>query len=462
MKKAWLIVALVALGGLAVNTFADVQNIRLSGDIRMRGYYLDNTDSTNHRDTSFISQRTRVSVEADLEDHVLVVVTLKAEGRWGTTDSSLGNFGGLYGGSGAGNPAGNANSGNGRINRSFDVGIDEAYVQFNEIFYSAATLKLGRQYLHYGHGLILSSVEQEYNYDAGRLVLDYYPLTIDLVGAKLVESSSFSPSGGHGGNNLLFINARYEMTDSIIKNVEAYFGWVTQPSSLNIQNLRVPPTVSLTGNGGQSPWIIGIRGDLVPTENLKVWAEGVYEGGSAGQGGGGNDISAYLFNLGAQFTLKDTKWSPAFNAAFTWASGGGSVAKQEHSFRPWFGYADGYNGYLFAPALSNIQIINLGASVKPSENTTLSLQGYYYLAQNGQYGAGSDGNVDFGGLGYSNPGTARELGFEADLILGYDYSKDVRCQLVTAAFIPDRGFRTTATSFSRTAVELRGEVNVKF
>jgi len=37
-----------------------------------------------------------------------------------------------------------------------------------------ATLKLGRQYLQYGRGLILSSVEQEYNYDAARLVLDYY------------------------------------------------------------------------------------------------------------------------------------------------------------------------------------------------------------------------------------------------------------------------------------------------
>ena len=67
------------------------------------------------------------------------------------------------------------------------MGIDEAYVQLNEVFYTPATLKLGRQYLHYGHGLILSSAEQEYNYDAGRLVLDYYPLTIDLVGAELVN-----------------------------------------------------------------------------------------------------------------------------------------------------------------------------------------------------------------------------------------------------------------------------------
>jgi len=44
------------------------------------------------------------------------------------------------------------------------------------------------------------------------------------------------------------------------------------------------------------------------------------------------------------------------------------------SFVPWFDYADGYNGYLFAPALTDIHIFNLGASVKPYENTTLALQ----------------------------------------------------------------------------------------
>ena len=44
MKRIWLVVALAALGGLASKTFADVQNIRLSGDIRIRGYYLNVTE----------------------------------------------------------------------------------------------------------------------------------------------------------------------------------------------------------------------------------------------------------------------------------------------------------------------------------------------------------------------------------------------------------------------------------
>ena len=40
VKKLWLVVVLAALAGLSGKAFADVQNIRISGDIRIRGYYI--------------------------------------------------------------------------------------------------------------------------------------------------------------------------------------------------------------------------------------------------------------------------------------------------------------------------------------------------------------------------------------------------------------------------------------
>ena len=89
MKKVKQMVVLAAFVGLAINTYADVQNIRISGDIRIRGYELINTAGNDDEDQvknkdNFISQRTRVTVEADLEDHILAVVTLRAEGLWGS------------------------------------------------------------------------------------------------------------------------------------------------------------------------------------------------------------------------------------------------------------------------------------------------------------------------------------------------------------------------------------------
>jgi len=283
------------------------------------------------------------------------------------------------------------------------------YVQFNELFYTPATLKLGRQYLQYGRGLILSSVEQEYNYDAARLVLDYYPLTIDLVGAQLVNNQAFSAAPTHAGaSDLLFVNARYEMSDSAIKDVEAYFGWVSQGPSGPIASPRVPPTEPFAS----SPMIIGVRGDLNLTEGLQSWFEGAFEFGDDGILGA-NNLGAFLLNIGGKYTLKDVQWVPVLNGSYTFASGGGRN-NVDGRFIPWFDYVDGYNGYLFAPSLSNIHIFNLGASVKPYENTTLGLQVYYYLKADADSTAGSNGNVDFGGMSLAANGVSDDIGWEID------------------------------------------------
>jgi hypothetical protein len=425
VKKAWLVVALTALTGVVANTFADVQNIRLSGDVRLRGYYLADAGPDNVSNDSFIAQRTRVSVEADLEDHVLVVATMSAENLWG--------------GSGSGSRLSGATV-------SDQIGLVEGYVQLNEVFYSAATLKLGRQHLHYGHGLILSSVEQEYNYDAARLVLDYYPLTIDLIASKIASGSSFGvPSAPDWDTNLLFANARYEMTDSLIKNIEGYLGYLS----------------SRGASGMATPLIVGVRSDMNLTEGLNTYAEVAHEFGDAGAGAA-DDLSAWLINVGGSFSFKDTQWAPVVNGSWTWASGGGAT---EHNFVPWFDYVEGYNGYLAAPALSNIHILNLGGSVKPCENTTVSLQAYYYMMSDSDGVAFSNSAVDFGGLPIIGTATSisssKEIGWEFDTIVGYDYSKDVRCQLVYALFVPGTSVHT-ATSFDAVAHEVRGELNVKF
>jgi len=462
VKKVWLVVALVAWGGLAARSFADVQNIRLSGDIRIRGYFLDSTGIAPGSgggqqfdgNESFIAQRTRVSCEADLEDHVLVVVTLQAEGKWGDDNQNY------YADAGAG-----SQQSYGAISRRWEVGVAEAYVQFNEIFYTPATLKLGRQYLQYGRGLILSSVEQEYNYDAARLVLDYYPLTIDIVGAELVNNQAFGGQPTHdGANDLLFVNARYELSDSAIKDVEAYVGWVSQSQNTLLSVSRVPPT-----SADSSPVIVGLRADINPLDALQTWWEAAYEFGANG-GHVGDTIGAFLLNAGGKYTFKDVQWVPALNGNFIYASGGGAGTDADQGtgngqFRPWFDYADGYNGYLFEPALTDIAIFNLGASVKPYENTTLAIQGYYYMKADKMGLAGSNGNVDWGGPVWAAPvagntGNDAYLGWEIDGILGYDYSKDVRAQLVYGAFIPGTAYENA--DVHRVAEEVRAELNVKF
>ena len=314
MKKLRLMCALVAFGGLAISVFADVQNIRISGDIRIRGYFLSDVSGTlplpgitgggvqAETADSFITQRTRVTVEADLEDHVLVVVTLRAESMWGSMNESL------EGSAGAG--MGQVPVGILKVNRGFDVGIDEAYVQFNEMFWSPLTLKLGRQYLQYGRGLIFSSMDQEYNFDAARLVMDFYPLTVDFVYIKAWEGQFFGAGNVGwgslaGGNNTsidaIFANFRYEMSDSVLRDVEAYVGYMANNANLAGVNMGfpwIPPSGSLAV--GASPIIIGLRGDLAPVKNLDMWAEAAYE---CGEFNGSAHLNAWLANLGGRYTI---------------------------------------------------------------------------------------------------------------------------------------------------------------
>ncbi len=469
MKKVWLVVALVAFGGLVANSFADVQNIRLSGDVRTRGYFLNQAGNDGAGDqapgtASFIEQRTRVSVEADLEDHVLVVVTLAAEGEWGTPGGTSQN-------AGAGVGSGTAGTSVQPINNKWDVGIDEAYVQFNEMFYTPATLKVGRQYLMYGNGLILSSVEQEYNYDAARLVLDYYPMTLDFVFAQLVNNQSFGATASDAGSaDLLFVNGRYEISDSPLKSIEGYFGWVAQGSSGPISTPNNPPTLPFFNptTSGASPWILGGRLDSSLVEGLTMSFEAVYEGGSEGAAST-ESISAFLLQTKGRFAFKDVSMSPAINWGGTFASGGGkgqdpsTGALGSGQFVPWYDYQEGYNGYIFSPFLSNIRILNVGGTVKPYENTSFAVQFYYYQKVYNDSPAGSNPNIDFGGLsGWTTTAGSKDLGMELDGILGYDYSKDVRFQLVYGAFIPGGAYKNVPTYGAAVVQEVRGEINVKF
>jgi hypothetical protein len=457
VKRFCLVVVACLLIGGVQKSRADVQNIRLGGNIRMRGYYLANASDNNDGSTAFVTQRTTIIVEADLADHVFVLVSLDGESLWGGENEAR-------------NSAGPGSFINDLINKRFDIGVTEAYVQLNEMGGSPVSAKVGRQYMNYGRGLIISSWDQSYNYDSVKFMLDFYPTTIDLVYTRAYQLGMFSPNRqmidgtplSATGIDMLFGNIHHEIGKAIFRDVELYGGWL--PHGTITGSPTVPPSNpygTFPGVAAQ-PWIVGLRGDLAPMENMAAWVEGTYESGSPGNGAN-YAIAAFLANAGLKYTWKNTRFVPSINANYIYASG--SASNPQHNFIPWFDYVDGHNGYLFSPQLSNIQIFNVGASIKPCKNTSLSVQAYYYLKASAGAAAGTNPNYDFGGTGFTtwdptNPGTKSELGTEIDGILGYDYSKDVRFQLVYAFFIP--GLNYTQQGYGTCANEIRGEMNVAF
>ncbi len=427
MKK--IVVAVMAFAlvfALSTGLMAEVQNVRLGGDIRARMYYTKNLyDMGNDTDDDdfYFMQRSRISAEADLTDNVWAVATVEADGNWGYKGVSFAS-----------------QTGQSSTNE-WDVNIAEAYVQLGEIFYSPLTLKLGRQHLQYGRGFLISSREWENKFDAARMIMDLYPWTIDLVYSRLVESDRVITGGSPkpaDDEDLFGLNLNYQED---LWTMEGYiFGirdeWEADDPAVPGELIK------------NAPIALGIRGDASPIEALDIWGEFCYELGKYQLDSmtDSENIRAFAFDAGMVYVF-DVTWEPAVALSYTFASGDdGSDATNplEGFFNPFFNY--NYYGYAYSPYLSNIGIFNAQLSVLPSEDTTLILDFYYYNQAKDVAMSMGNPNQDNGGVMAMTDGQDKDLGMELDIILEYDYTEDVSTQFVTAWFKPGDAYETDTFS----------------
>ncbi|MBN2190921.1 MAG: alginate export family protein [Candidatus Aureabacteria bacterium] len=537
MKK-FLLASLALIFVLSSAAIAEVQNVKVGGEIRVRGYYEDNrTDLStenkfpgarpddawqyrwNPRDEqipndtlsaqhwsdtdSYILQRTQVYVEADLTDNVLVRVTLEANGAWGSTDGDNNPNSPLRGGT-----------------ENWDAGIVEAWLQVSELYYSPLTLKVGRQYLNYGTGFMISDKEKFWNFDAVKAVLDFYPWTLDLIYAKLAENTDREFQVANSATAAIFDTRRdWDLYGANLRysadfwNIEAYvFGTQNTTDTSHYANsaLRTAYTSYTNGVGWANvqgrlvpsdlaPSVVGIRGDVRPVEQLDIWGEFTYEFGNRGaiarwatdndrtiqnplEEANEIDLEAYAVDCGLTYTF-DWTWEPAITLAYTFASGSSdnvteetdsagnrirSWDKKSHAFYPLFDYD--YYGYAFSPMLSNIHIFNAGLSVLPLENVEVVLDYYHYEqdknnqcelgASAGLYPVVGNPFMDNGGVSAPTNGKEKSLGDEIDVTINYDYSEDVSVQLIAAYFIPGGAFDNVTEE--KEMIEVRGELKVNF
>ncbi len=442
MKKMLMAVMAFALVfSLSTSLMAEVQNVRLGGDIRARMYYTKNLyDVGNDTDDDdfYFMQRSRISAEADLTDNVWAVATVEADGNWGYKGVSFAS-----------------QTGQSSTNE-WDVNIAEAYVQLSEIFYSPLTLKLGRQYLQYGRGFLISSREWENKFDAARMIMDLYPWTIDLVYSRLVESDRVITGGSPkpaDDEDLFGLNLNYQED---LWTMEGYIFGIRD--EWEADDPAVPG--ELTKN---APIALGIRGDASPFESLDLWGEFCYELGKYQLDSmtDSENIRAFAFDAGMVYVF-DVTWEPAVALSYTFASGDdGSDATNplEGFFNPFFNY--NYYGYAYSPYLSNIGIFNAQLSVLPSEDTTLVLDFYYYNQAKDVAMSMGDPNQDNGGVMAMTDGQDKDLGMELDVILEYDYTEDVSTQFVAAWFKPGDAYETD-TFDPDDVFEARAEVIVSF
>ncbi len=435
-KMMVVLLAALMLFGVSFAVKAEVQNVRLGGDIRARMYYdknLNTVDTDEDRDDFFFRQRTRISAEADLTDNVWVVSTVEADGVWGQQVVS---------------PDGT------KTDNEWDVNIAEAYIQLSEIIYSPWTTKIGRQYLNYGRGFLISSREWEYKFDAWRNIFDFFPWTIDLFYSRLVESDPASagfdePKGGDD-EDLFGLNMNYQAD---LWTMEGYvFG---KRDSYDEEY----------GDDKQAPIAVGIRLDASPVEAFDIWAEFAYELGKYQTTTMAEDenMRALGFDLGMVYVF-DVTWEPAVALSYTYGSGDKGddpLNPGEKMFDPMFNY--NYYGYAYSPKLSNIGIFNAQVSILPSDSTTFILDFYYYSQNEDVAMSMGNPDMDNGGVSAVTNGTDSNLGMELDAIIEYDYTEDVSFQVVGAWFKAGDAYNVTDNDDSPDDVfEFRMELLASF
>ena len=471
MKKLMLFCALALLVAFVVPAAAEVQNVKVSGDIRTYGAYRNNFDlsdvASNDDNTDWINTAARLRVDADLTDNVGTTVRVINERDWGIEETALSSDG------------------------NTDVSVDLASLMLKEFLYSPLTLTIGRQELRYGNGLVVGDVDgnafsrngstgtgsgiyaAEFSrrkaFDAIRAVLDFDPITVDVFHALIEEISGDENVVSSAGNSedwtLTGVDVSYAVGD-YNANVAGY--WVLSHQSGEASSPTPPQlggTWSTDTNHGREINTFGARGNIEPVAGLDLGVEIAFQDGEYSNT---RDQSAAAFQANGSYTF-DAKFKPVVRLAYHYFSGEevANLGDQE-SWIPTFedqtlgiiadrmqnsivSGADQAGGDAPHGASTNMHIINLGGSIEPIDDVSLSVDWYNYTL--------AEENDSSGGLGATSSAFTNDddYGDEVDVVLAYDYTEDVTFNGTFAVFSPGNAWDSDAQD---TAIQGTGGVTV--
>jgi len=463
----------VALCGTA---YAEVQNIRVSGDLDVKAVAQTNYDLkakqlnyshegtgtldnvTNDDDSRFIISTLHLQVDADLTDNVSATVRLLNQRLW--EDHTAGGD---------------------------QITLDNAYVVLREFLYSPLTVILGRQNLLVGNGFIvgdgaLADPEgvfaandpnnvhaagnngQEYSafnaFDAVRLILDYSPLTLDLFYAKGNESGATEDD-----ETLYGVVANYKL-DEWDAVIEPYWIYLDDQAGVNTVTVN---DAQFAGAGrtyeGNKVHTLGVRTSASPVENLRIDAEGAFQFGDMYDTTGVGPISerdreAFAASLYANYTWEDAPWTPATGLGWVFFSGeeastarAGGDFDEVDEFNAWHSvyrgqfwtYIQDFLGGADAPANpyttvdandtganTNRHLLYFDVNASPMEDVTLFAR--YVRAYFDED---------------PRPGRDSHAGDEFDVKATYDYTEDVTLGVFAGWFFPGDYYDGEPTTSAR-------------
>ncbi|MBI3322749.1 MAG: alginate export family protein [Candidatus Omnitrophica bacterium] len=324
----------VALTGTA---YAEVQNIKVSGDIDLKGISQHNYDlqsslenqsfnggidnaNTNDDSVGFFLSTTRVRVDADLTDNVSASVRLLNQRVWDAHSTAE------------------------------TIHLDNAYVVLKEFLYSPLTVIAGRQNLQYGDGFIIgdglladpegvfaaldsgaagvgvhtAGIGQEHSaynaYDAIRMILDFAPLTVEGVIAKMNEAGAVRDD-----SDLYGVIVNYKL-DQWNAEIEPYWFWKNNEADTVTTNDSLTSAGALRTYEHNDVHTVGLRLAGSPIENLRLSGEGAGQWGeltdlTAAAGIQERDRQGWAGQLRAEYDWVTVPWTPTTGIGWVFYSG---------------------------------------------------------------------------------------------------------------------------------------------
>ena len=472
MSRSILVGLLAFAVVLSGTAYAEVQNIKVSGDLDIKGVVHSNYDLkdkqknerqlnaggtgdvvTNDDDERFVLSTMHINVDADLTDNVSTSVRLLNQRKWDNFTAGVDQ-----------------------------ITIDNAYVTLREFLYSPLTIIAGRQNLRYGSQFIvgdglLADPEgvfpstattgtqlngREYSafnaFDAIRAILDFSPVTVEGVWAKVNETGVVD-----NDHDLYGVVVNYKM-DRWNAEVEPYWFHKRDHSG------AAPVTVNdSTAAGAARTYETnevhtgGLRLAASPIEGLKLSGEGAHQWGQLIDTTNYQERSrdAWAANVYANYTWAAAPWTPSTGAGWVFYSGeepngvpeAADGFDRNDEFNAWdpmyrgsfttfiqdfLGGADS-PGNLYATfdgndtdAATNRHLFYADLKVNPLKDITLW----------GRYT-----HVRFDEA--PRPGRDTHAGDEVDVKALYDYTEDVQLGLFGGWFIPGEYYDEPVNSFNR-------------
>jgi hypothetical protein len=487
-KRIATICALIGVAALlAAPAYAEVQNIKISGDITAMGVFHDNFDLEDARldfaeinsawglgtsnlpaeypsddEDMFFMSAVRLRVDADLTDNVSAAVQVANLREW-DVDRNI-DIGAATGPDSIMNAGAIANTAQQEDNAS--IILDLAYITLKEMLYSPLTLVIGRQNLSYGRELIIGNgaywdpnnsiahpeLSPLHGRDSIRAILDYDPWTMDIVMIKLFEAddtqnNAFIPvtqgADRDSDTEIYGANLGYEFQGETPGEAEGYVWYMRDEQyAMTVQNNASPNNMIVFDDS--ETVCAGLRGSWVPMDNFTIggevagqWGEiSAQDGPRPDNAAHTRDRQAMLGNAFGEYTFSDIKLTPVVGLEYLYTSG--EEIGSDGDYEAW-------NPMLRGKIMGQIRdyLETMYPTLDAADTDGFTNQHTIKATCGIDLGDFVDGlSLDLAYLHYwfaEDPSVTNQdddLGDEVNLAVVYDYTEDVQFRVDSAWFMP--------------------------